>query len=116
MKSLEEYTQRVEDWYRKLKPYCDDLAYGWALLSVRFISKEWEDFFLPDLGKEICRVDKCTGAYMLFKPSEYENKLFYIGIQKSKYDEWARLNPERANKVEAWFEENAPGVSPWKEE
>lgn len=116
IKSLEEYTQRVEDWHRKLKPYCADLWLGETVFVVLFLNKEWEDFFLPDLEKEICLMQKKVASYLLFKPSEYENKLFYVAVKKSVYDSSAlQMYTDRVHKVETWFKENAPGVSPWKE-
>ena len=116
MKSLEEYTQRVEDWYRKLKPYCANLWFGETVFVVLFLNQEWEDFFLPDLEKEICLVQKKVPSYLLFKPSEYENKLFYVAVKKSVYEGLEQRYADRVHRVETWFRENAPGVSPWKEE
>jgi len=106
IRSLEEYKERVRDWYQRVTPFCVRNSYGMSgtLWAVQFLTVEYENMFINQMRKEICLE---TIVDELLKEYKRTYRFYVMGWRDS-------FTPTRRSVIETWFKENTEGVSPWR--
>lgn len=108
-RTIEDYREKVREWDRRLRPYTSHHTMHQHILAVSFINDTYEDLLLPQLREEVCIVITET-RYSAIKDAKERVHIIYF---KTTRHRWFQ---ETARRIETWFAEHYPGVSPWAEE